>query len=277
MAVQHEVTEVDDPRLADFVGLTDVALRLATEVAEGLFIAEGELVVVRAVEAGFHPRSVLLSQSRARLLGPDLRAVLEAHPEVPVLVGSDELLTAITGFHVHRGVLASFVRKPLPDPSALLADTRRVLVLEEVNTHTNVGVVIRSAAALGFEAVLLDARSADPLYRRSVRVSMGAALTVPHARLDPWPAGLAVVRAAGFRIVALTPGGNVDLDDVRPAPEDRIALLLGAEGAGLTPAALAAADLRVRIPMAGGVESLNVGAAAAVACWALRLPSRGSS
>ncbi|HVU72454.1 MAG TPA: RNA methyltransferase [Mycobacteriales bacterium] len=270
MATQHDVAEAGDPRLADYVGLTDVALRTASEVAHGLFIAEGELVVVRAVEAGYAPRSVLLSQRRARLLGPELRGVLDARPDLPVFVGRDDLLTAVTGFHVHRGVLASFARRPLPDPAGLLSRCRRVLVLEEVNTHTNVGVVIRSAAALGFEAVLLDPRSADPLYRRSVRVSMGAALSVPHARLSPLPEGLDVVKAAGFRIVALTPAGDVDLDELRPGAGDRLALLLGAEGAGLTPAALAAADLRVRIPMAGGVDSLNVGAAAAVACWALR-------
>ena len=266
----HHVTEVGDLRLADYLGLTDVALRTASEVAAGLFIAEGELVVLRALEAGYEPRSVLLSRSRARLLGPELTAALEARPGLPVFVGDDALLTAITGFHVHRGALASFTRKPLPDPVDLLGRSRRVLVLEEVNTHTNVGVVIRSAAGLGFEAVLLDPRSADPLYRRSVRVSMGAALTVPHARLDPWPAGLELVREAGFVIVALTPGGDIDLDDVPTGPDARIALLLGAEGLGLTPAALGAADLRARIPMSGGVDSLNVGAAAAIACWALR-------
>jgi tRNA G18 (ribose-2'-O)-methylase SpoU len=143
-------------------------------------------------------------------------------------------------------------------------------VLEEVNTHTNVGVIIRSAAALGFEAVLLDPRSADPLYRRSVRVSMGAALTVPHARLAPWPEALATVREAGFELVALTPGGDRDLEELQPATDARVALLLGAEGAGLSAAALAAAHVQARIRMEGGVDSLNVGAAAAVACWALR-------
>jgi tRNA G18 (ribose-2'-O)-methylase SpoU len=270
VAGHQDVTRADDPRLADFVGLTDVALRTKSELVDGLFIAEGELVVVRAIGAGYQPRSVLLSRSRARLLGPELRSALDRFPDLDVLVGADDLLTAVTGFHVHRGVLASFVRRPLPDARALLERSRRALVLEEVNTHTNVGVIIRSAAALGFDAVLLDPRSADPLYRRSVRVSMGAALTVPHARLSPWPDALRDVRAAGFAIAALTPSGAIDLADLRPDPTDRVALLLGAEGAGLTAAALASADWTVRIPMSGGVDSLNVGAAAAVACWALR-------
>jgi tRNA G18 (ribose-2'-O)-methylase SpoU len=265
-----DVAGADDPRIADFVGLTDVELRTRTEAADGLFIAEGEIVVLRALAAGYRPRAVLLARNRAELLGTELRAALDGRVELPVLVGADDLLTAITGFHVHRGVLASFDRKRLPHPADLLAGARRVVVLEEVNTHTNVGVVIRSAAALGFEAVLLDPRSADPLYRRSVRVSMGAALTVPHARLDPWPDALDAVRDAGFTLVALTPGGDTDLADVRPAADARLALLLGAEGSGLTQDALARADVRVRIPMAAGVDSLNVGAAAAVACWALR-------
>jgi tRNA G18 (ribose-2'-O)-methylase SpoU len=265
-----DVDDVADPRLRDYAGLTDVALRTRSELADGLFIAEGERVVLRALRAGHMPRSLLLSRSRWRLLGDELRAELAARPDLPVLVAADDLLETITGFVVHRGTLACFARPPVPSLADVLTGARRVLVLEEVNNHTNVGAVARSAVALGFDGLVLDPRSADPLYRRAIRVSMGATLTLPFTRLASWPQGLADISAAGFRILAMTPGGDVDLTADLAASGDRIALLLGAEGDGLTPAALAAADLRVRIPMAAGIDSLNIAAAAALACWALR-------
>jgi tRNA G18 (ribose-2'-O)-methylase SpoU len=172
---------------------------------------------------------------------------------------------------VHRGVLASFDRKPLPGVAEVVRDARRVVVLEDVNNHTNVGAIVRSASALGIDALLLDPNSCDPLYRRSLRISMGEALSLPHARTDPLPAGLEPLRAAGFALVALTPeAGAVDIGEVAASAHDRLALLLGTEGAGLSPAVLAEVDVRARIPLAAGVDSLNVAAAAAIAFYALR-------
>lgn len=250
-----------DQRLADYRALTDVSLRRRTEPELGLFIAESALVVERAVAAGYPLRSVLVSTR----WGAQLPVAVPAG--VPVYAAPEPLLRELTGFHVHRGVLASVHRRPLPDAAQLLAGARRLAVLEDVNTHTNVGAIFRSAAALGVDGVLLSPRCADPLYRRAVRVSMGAVLSLPYARLDPWPDGLARLADAGFRLLALTPDGELALDTVVPAR--RVALVFGAEGAGLTPAARAACE-GVRIPMAGGIDSLNVAAAAAVAFWELR-------
>jgi tRNA G18 (ribose-2'-O)-methylase SpoU len=180
------------------------------------------------------------------------------------------VLEAVTGYSVHRGALAAMARKPELDALELAEGARRIVVLEEVNNHTNIGAVLRCAAGLGVDAVLLDPRCADPLYRRSVKVSMGAVFAVPWARLGPWPDALAGVRDLGFTLLALTPdAGATSIAELGPEVTDRAALLLGAEGPGLSAAALAAADLRVRIPMAAGVDSLNVASAAAVAFYAL--------
>jgi len=263
----------DDERLRDYVRLTDIALRLRTEVAHGLFLAEGELVIGRALDTGHQPRSFLLADNRWELLADGLRAQILA-AGVPVFVGAHDVLEQVTGYHVHRGSLASFHRPALRGVAEVLAGARRVVVLEEVNNHTNVGAIVRGAAALGFDALLLDPRSADPLYRRAVRVSMGAVFSLPWTRLTAWPEGLQVLRDQGFRLLALTPDeAATPLQDV--VPPERLAVLLGAEGAGLTPGALAAADAGVRIPMAAGVDSLNVAAAAAVAFWGLRVPHVG--
>jgi tRNA G18 (ribose-2'-O)-methylase SpoU len=250
------VTDPADPRLVDYVGLTDVARRVKHEPEKGFFIAEGEPVMVRAAVAGYPLRSVLLAENREL---PD------GLPDAPVYRATYDVLHALTGFHVHRGALASFGRKPLPSADELLAGATRVVVLEEVNNHTNLGAIFRSAAGLGMDAVLLDRRCCDPLYRRAVRVSMGQVFALPYAYLEHWPP-----RLEGFRVLALTPDeAAVPLDQVRLADDEKAALLLGAEGPGLTEEALAASDLRVRIPMARGVDSLNLAAAASVACWAL--------
>jgi tRNA G18 (ribose-2'-O)-methylase SpoU len=263
MAPVIEIDEPDDPRVADYLALTDTALRRCCEPAAGLFIAEGEPVVRRAVLAGYRLRSLLLDP---RMLG---RLAGVAGDAVPVYVAGQAVLEQVTGFHVHRGVLASVARKPVPPAAELLAGARRVVVLEDLTSPTNLGAIVRSAAGLGMEAVLLNPTCADPLYRRAVRVSMGQVLAVPFARLAPWPAGLAEVRAAGFELLALTPDPDAEpLDRLDTRPE-RAAVLLGTEGAGLSAGALAAADRRLRIPMAGGVDSLNVAAAAAVAFWVL--------
>ncbi|MDQ0426817.1 MULTISPECIES: TrmH family RNA methyltransferase [Cellulomonas] len=271
------VTDRDDPRLTDYVGLTDVALRLRVEAANGLYIAESSTVVARALRAGHRPRSVLIAP---RWL-PELEAVLADLPgddAVPVYLADEPVLEAITGFHVHRGALAAMHRPALRPVADVLAGARdgagarRVAVLEDVVDHTNVGAAFRSAAALGVDAVLVTPRCADPLYRRSVRVSMGTVFQVPWTRIDPWPEGVATLRDAGFVTASLALSDDaITLDELVADPPERLALVLGAEGHGLKPATVAAGDLTVRIPMAGGVDSLNVAAAAAVAFWATRV------
>lgn len=260
----------DDPRVADFVGLTDVALRAKREPELGLYLAESEKVVRRALDAGHAPRALLLSD---KWLGPMAALVQDVHDRGGrVLVGPEPLLEAVTGFHVHRGAIASMQRPALPAVADLLAGARRVVVLEDVVDHTNVGAIFRSAAAIGADAVLVSPRCADPLYRRAVRVSMGTVFQVPWTRVEPWPAGLEAVRGAGFTVAALALRDDaVDLDTLEADPPHRLALVLGTEGDGLSAGAVGAADLAVRIPMAGGVDSLNVAAAAAVALWAVRV------
>jgi tRNA G18 (ribose-2'-O)-methylase SpoU len=252
--------------VSDYRDLTDVALRRRLETEQGLFLAEGSKVIQRAVAAGYRPRSALAS---ARWAG-EVAELLHGH-DVPVFVLPEGELARLTGYHVHRGALASMNRRPLPTVEEVLTGARRVMVLEGVVEPTNVGAVFRAAAALGTGAVLLDPTCADPLYRRALKVSMGAVLTLPWTRLAPWPAALESVRAAGFEVWALTPGADAqDLDRCALEPPDRLALLLGTEGDGLATRTMARADRRVRIPMAAGVDSLNVGSAAAVACWAVR-------
>jgi tRNA G18 (ribose-2'-O)-methylase SpoU len=273
----HAITDPTDERLADYVSLTDVALRSRHEPSKGLYIAESSTVLRRALGAGHRPRSVLLSP---RWL-PDLVTMLASLPDdgtsVPVYVADPDVLEAITGFHVHRGALASMHRPPLASVHDLLSaarggtGARRVAILEDIVDHTNVGAIFRSAAGLGVDAVLVTPRCADPLYRRSVRVSMGTVFQVPWTRLEAWPGGLADLRAAGFTVAALALADDaVALDDLVAAPPERLALMLGTEGDGLSRGAVEAADVVVRIPMAGGVDSLNVAAASAVAFWATR-------
>jgi tRNA G18 (ribose-2'-O)-methylase SpoU len=259
----HLITDPDDERLGDYRALTDLELRTRWEPPNGLFIAEGELVLRRALRAGYAPRSYLVDAKRAGQLD-DLPG------DAPVYAATPQVLEQATGFHVHRGVLASFHRLPLLDADEVLATARRVAILEDVNNHTNIGAVFRGAAALGIDAVLLSPTCADPLYRRSVRVSMGEVFAVPYARLEPWPDGLARVRDAGFTVLALTPAPDaVPMQRLDEKQRARAALLLGAEGPGLSRHALAASDVPVRLPMRRGVDSLNVAAAAAVAFWEL--------
>jgi tRNA G18 (ribose-2'-O)-methylase SpoU len=256
-----------DPALQDFTRLTDVALRRLLEPEGGLYLAESTKVIERALRAGHRPRAVL---TRAQWL-PQLEPLLAAFPDVPVYVGEDAVLEQLTGFHLHRGALASMHRPDLPDPGVLLQDARRVVVIEDVVDHTNVGAIFRSAAGLGVDAVLVTPRCADPLYRRSVRVSMGTVLQVPWTRLPEWRQAAPLLHDAGFTIAALALSDRAeDLDALAAAPPERLALVLGTEGDGLSRAALTVADRHVRIPMAHGVDSLNVAAAAALAVWAVR-------
>lgn len=270
------ITDPADPRLADYVGLTDVALRSRSEPERGLFIAESTSVIERALEAGVRPRSFLMEDRWWEPLQPLLRdaGAGESGP-VPVYLADREVLEDITGFHVHRGALSSMHRPTLREVEDLVPAAGRclVVVLEDIVDHTNVGAIFRSVAALGADAVLVTPRCADPLYRRSVRVSMGTVFQVPWTRIPAWPHGADRLRELGFTVAALALTLDaVDLDAVN-LPE-RTALVLGTEGDGISAGGLAATDLHVRIPMAGGVDSLNVAAAAAVAMWELR--RRGS-
>jgi tRNA G18 (ribose-2'-O)-methylase SpoU len=262
--------DVDDPtddRLADYVRLRDGQLRRSLEAEQGLFIAEGDKVVRRAVGAGYGPRSFLMAP---RWLAPLADVLAAAGPDVPCFVAPQPVVEELTGFHVHRGALASLHRLPLPTPEQVLAGARTVVVLEDVVDHTNVGAVFRSAAALGVDAVVLSPRCADPLYRRSVKVAMGAVFSVPWARADHWYDAVAALSAAGFTTVALTPADDaVDLEHA-VAGRGRLALLVGTEGQGLSDRWLRSADVRAVIPMAAGVDSLNVAAATAVACYVAR-------
>jgi tRNA G18 (ribose-2'-O)-methylase SpoU len=265
----ERVTDPGDPRVHEYLHLTDMALRKRTEPASGIYLAESAKVIRRALAAGHEPISYLMAERWVDELS-DLVGDAERRG-VPVYVGDKQVLQEITGFHLHRGAIAAMHRPAPLDPFAVVRSARRVVVLEDVVDHTNVGAVIRSAAAIGMDAVLVTPRCADPLYRRSVRVSMGTVFQVPWARIDPWPGSLPALQDAGFTVasLALAPDA-VTLDELAADPPERLVLVLGTEGDGLAPATVAASDLVVRIPMAGGVDSLNVAAASAVAFWALR-------
>ena len=224
----------------------------------------------RAVETGFPARSFLMAPRWLDGLSDVLAA-----SDAPCYVMSEALAEQVTGFHVHRGALASLERRPLPSVESVLADARTVVVLEDIVDHTNVGAVFRSCAALGVDAVLVTPRCADPLYRRAIRVSMGTVFQAPWTRISPWPEGIEQLRAAGFTVATLALAENaVSLDVLAANPPERLALVLGTEGDGLSHHTIAGADLTVTIPMGGGVDSLNVAAAGAVAAWALRPPQR---
>jgi tRNA G18 (ribose-2'-O)-methylase SpoU len=268
-----------DPRLIDYVGLTDVALRSRREPEQGLYMAESSSVIRRALEAGHRPRSFLMAPKWL----DDMASTLDhagAGPtgDVPAFVADDAVLRGVTGFHLHRGALAAMQRPVLASVEEVLSSSRgggparRIVVLEDIVDHTNVGAIFRSVAALGADAVLVTPRCADPLYRRSVRVSMGTVFQVPWTRIPAWPAGADELRSLGFQVAALgLAADGTPMDEYASTPPDRVALVLGTEGDGLSAAALRAADVCVRIPMAGGVDSLNVAAASAVALWALRV------
>ena len=259
-----EISSLEDPRLADYAHLTDVALKKSTGGEHGLYIAESLLVLQRALAAGHRPRSVLA-------LGASVEdAVLAVGPDIPVFSGPPELLEDLTGYLLHRGLIASMHRPPLPSPESLLKDARRIVILENVADPTNVGAIFRSVAAIGADAVLVTPRCSDPFYRRAIRVSMGTVLQVPWTRVGDWASTRELLAASGFHIAALAlSDASVPLKEFAASAPDRVALVLGAEGEGLTAEALVAADTIVRIPMAHGIDSLNVAATAAVAMYAL--------
>jgi tRNA G18 (ribose-2'-O)-methylase SpoU len=266
-----EITDPGDERVRDYFTLTDVALRTKVEPERGLYLAESEKVIRRALAAGHRPRSFLMGKRWITDLS-DMVAQAESQ-DVPVYFAQAGVIEAMTGFHLHRGALASMHRPPLVTPQSLLRDAARVIVLEDIVDHTNVGAVFRSAAALGVDAVLITPRCADPLYRRAVRVSMGTVFQVPWTRIEPWPSGLQVLRDHGFTVAAFALGdGAISLDDLAANQPARLAMVFGTEGDGLSRLAVKGADLVVKIPMAQGVDSLNMAAASAVAIWALRPP-----
>lgn len=285
----YYLESAQDPRVADYTQLTDVHLRKLREPVEGMYIAESSRVLRRALAAGHEPRSFFLAEKWLA----DLQDVFDAYPAVPVYIGSAALLEEITGFHLHRGAMAAMQRpRPVSLP-ALLASARgatgpeesgdravaersserrsRVAVLEDLTDHTNVGAIFRSAAAIGVDAVLVTPQCADPLYRRSIRVSMGTVFQVPWTRVDPWPAGIEQLKEAGYFVAGMSLGeGAITLDELVAQDHQNLVLIFGTEGDGLKPETDQLLDARVTIPMLNGVDSLNVAASSAVAFYATR-------
>ncbi|WP_407656910.1 TrmH family RNA methyltransferase [Kocuria soli] len=264
------LTDPDDPRVADYTSLTDVALRRKLEPERGMYLAESSKVLRRALEAGHRPRSFFMAEKWVT----DLADVIDAHPDVPLFVGGEDVLEAVTGFHLHRGALAAMQR---PEPLELghlrasLPDRPRIAILEDLVDHTNVGALIRSAAAMGVDAVLVTPRCADPLYRRAIRVSMGTVFQVPWTRIESWPESINTLQDAGFVVAGMTlREGAITLDELVAEDHEKLALVFGSEGPGLTQATEQRLDRRVTIPMMGGVDSLNVAAASAVVFYATR-------
>lgn len=260
------VTDPDDPRIAAFVGLRDHSLRKKREQPggdmAGVFICEGDLVVERALRAGYQLSAVLVDAKRSAPFP------FEVDDEVTVYAATAPVLLRITGYELHRGMLACFVRRPELDAETVLDGARRIVVLEGINNPTNLGIIARSAAALGIDGMLLDTSSCDPLYRRATRVAMGELFKLPYARLPPFPDGLRLLHDREFVLLALTPDDGAEaIDQIELDPDQPAALLFGAEGAGLTDATRARCDHQVRIPMRDGVDSLNIAAAAAIAIW----------
>lgn len=267
-----EISDFSAPELDVYARLTEVQLLSRRDPSEGLFIAESPKVVERALDAGYEPVSMLLEPKHIDTQAAEL---VRRAGDIPIFTAPLSVLTELTGFHLTRGVLCAMRRKPLKTVEELCAGARRVAILENVMNPTNVGAIFRSAAALGMDAVLLTPASSDPLYRRSVRVSMGTVFQVPWTFFDDnaeaWPhPGIDTLKALGFRTAAMALcKDSVSLRDEHLAREERLAVILGTEGDGLAAATIADCDYTVRIPMAHGVDSLNVAAASAVAFWQL--------
>ena len=252
--------------LRDYTQLTDVGLRSVREPAEGLFIAESAKIIRRSHAAGMVPRSYLASPKWLF----DLADLIAAN-DAPIYIGTPTAVESLTGYNLHRGALAAMHRPQSSEVATLLADAKRVIVIEDVVDHTNVGAIFRSAAAFGVDAVLITPRCADPLYRRSIRVSMGTVFQVPWTRIESWPAGVDLLRECGFHVAALAlDDDSVGIREFAAGAPERTAIVFGTEGDGLRRSTIAACDSTVMIPMSGGVDSLNVAAASAVACFALQ-------
>ena len=274
MAELIEITSLDLPELEVFTRLTEAQLRNRLEPEKGIFIAESPKVIARALEAGYQPLSLLME--RKHLAGQG-REIMERCGDIPVYTGDNDLLAALTGYQVNRGILCAMRRPVLPTVEELCAGARRVAVLEGIVDSTNVGAIFRSAAVLHMDAVLVTPTCCDPLYRRAVRVSMGTVFQIPWTRIGDSPAdwpekGLSRLNALGFKTAAMAlSDDSVSIDDPALMAEDKLAIVLGTEGDGLSRSTIAHCDYTVRIPMSHGVDSLNVVAASAVAFWQLRV------
>lgn len=268
-----EISDFASPELDVFARLTEAQLRNRLEPEKGIFIAESPKVIDRALDAGCEPLSLLMER---RQIDGQARDIIARCPEVPVYTADRDLLAGLTGFELTRGILCAMRRPRLPGVEELCAGARRVAVLEGIVDHTNVGAIFRSAAALHMDAVLVTPTCCDPLYRRAARVSMGTVFQIPWTRIgsDPseWPhPGLDRLRALGFRTAAMAlSDDSISIEDPQLMAEEKLAIVLGTEGDGLSPRTIAGCDYTVRIPMSHGVDSLNVAAASAVAFWQLR-------
>ena len=269
MAKIVEITDFSDPALDVYARLTEAQLLNRFEPAKGMFIAESPKVIHRALDGGCQPVSLLMEHKD---IDGSAREIIARCPEIPVFTADEEVLCNLTGYHLTRGVLCAMRRPKLPTMEAICREASRVVILENVQNPTNVGAIFRSAAALGMDAVLLTPGCSNPLYRRSARVSMGTVFQIPWAYTGAWPQeGMAQLRELGFKTAALALRDNsVSIDDPNLMGEEKLALLLGSEGDGLTSETIASCDYTVKIPMYHGVDSLNVAAASAVAFWQLR-------
>ena len=272
-----KISSLDDARLDVYARLTDVQLRNRLEPEKGVFIAESEKVIARALASGAEPLSLLMEEKWFDALQPVIAQMAARFPQVPVFAAPHGELCRLVGYDLTRGALGAFRRPPLPSVEEICADAQRVAVLEDITNHTNVGAIFRSAAALGIDAVLVTPACYDPLYRRAVRVSMGTVFQIPWTRIGSgarsWAdSGIPLLHSLGFKTAALALSDDaVLLGDARLAAEERLALVLGTEGDGLSARTIAQCDYTVRIPMQHGVDSLNVAAASAVAFWELRV------
>ena len=268
MSTIVELADLCAPELDVYARLTEAQLRSRLEPEKGIFIAESPKVIGTALDAGLVPVSLLMEP---RHLDGQGKALMTRCPEIPVYTGAPDLLEQLTGYRLSRGILCA-MRRPAPaEPQEICQKSRRVAVLEGVVDSTNIGAIFRSAAALGMDAVLLSPTCCDPLNRRAVRVSMGTVFQIPWSVLSRWPEDMVILRSLGFRTVAMALcDDSIPLDDPRLRECDRLAVVLGAEGDGLAKSTVAACDYTVRIPMAHGVDSLNVASASAVAFWQLR-------
>ena len=263
-----EITDFSDPRLDVYARLTEAQLLNRFEPKKGMFIAESPKVIMRALDAGCKPVSLLVERNH---VNEEAQEAIERCGDVPVFTAPLEVLTQLTGFQLTRGMLCAMLRPKLPSVTEVLEGAKRIAVLENVQNPTNVGAIFRSAAALGMDAVLLTPACTNPLYRRSCRVSMGTVFQVPWTYLPQWPEGLDTLKELGFKTAAMAlSDDSVTIDDPILMAEEKLAIILGTEGDGLADSTISDCDYTVRIPMYHGVDSLNVAAASAVAFWQLR-------
>ena len=269
MANVIEITDFSAPELDVYARLTEAQLLNRFEPAKGMFIAESPKVIHRALDSGCVPVSMLMERKD---IDGSAREILERCPDIPVFTADEDLLCNLTGYHLTRGVLCAMRRPQLPTVEEICRKAKRIVILENVQNPTNVGAIFRSAAALGMDAVLLTPGCSNPLYRRSARVSMGTVFQIPWTFTSSWPEeGMAQLKALGFKTASMAlSDDSVSIDDPALMAEERLAVLMGSEGDGLTESTIAASDYTVKIPMYHGVDSLNVAAASAVAFWQLR-------